>query len=175
MRLMMTATHDSPRSAMPAASSASLHRLVDTELSIPSRLGYIALLLAALTMTGVVGTLWATEPSLPARAHVGFGLMVAIGSSWIVFALWVLTHRRILFARHNIVAGRMAVTFTGVFLAGALAMGYTTGRSEAYKAAAVGLLMLGMSIVVLVRAHRAFARLASRRDALERELGKGPR
>lgn len=171
----MTTTENAPRSAIPAASAASLHRLVDAELSMPSRLGYVALLLAALTMTAVVGTLWATEPSLPPRAHVGFGLMVAIGSSWIVFAIWVLTHRRILFARHQIVAGRMAVTFTAVFLAGTLVMGYTTGRSEAYKAAAVGVLMLGMAVVVLVRAHRSFARLASRRDALERELGKGAR
>jgi hypothetical protein len=171
----MSTTQNASRSAVPAASAASLHRLVDAELSMPSRLGYVALLLAALTMTAVVGTLWATEPTLPMRAHVGFGLMVAIGSSWIVFALWVLTHRRILFARHNIVAGRMAVTFTAIFLAGALAMGYTTGRSEAYKAAAVGVVMLGMSVAVLVRAHRSFARLASRRDALERELGKGAR
>jgi len=168
----MTTTHNASR---PSTSAASLHRLVDAELSMPSRLGYVGLLLAALTMTGVVGTLWATEPALPMRTHVAFGLMVAIGSSWIVFALWVLTHRRILFARHNIVAGRMAVTFTSVFLLGSLLMGYATGRSEAYKAAAVGLLMLGLAVVVLVRAHREFARLAARRDALERELGRSRR
>ena len=101
--------------------------------------------------------------------------MVAIGSSWVVFALWVLTHRRILLARHQIVAGRMAVTFTSVFMLGSLAVGYATGRPEAYKAAAVGVLMLGLAIVVLVRAHRAFGRLVSRRDVLERELGRSAR
>ena len=99
---------------------------------MPSRLGYVALLLAALTMTGVVGTLWATEPSLPLRVHVAFGVMVAIGSSWVVFALWVLTHRRILLARHQIVAGRMAVTFTSALHARLARVGYRdrTARSR---------------------------------------------
>ena len=171
----MTTPYDASSSTMPPASAAALKQLVDAELSMPSRLGYVALLLAALTMTGVVGTLWATEPSLPLRAQVAFGVMVAIGSSWVVFALWVLTHRRILLARHQIVAGRMAVTFTSVFMLGSLAVGYATGRPEAYKAAAVGVLMLGLAIVVLVRAHRAFGRLVSRRDVLERELGRSAR
>lgn len=171
----MTTTCDPSRSPLPAASAAALKQLVDAELSMPSRLGYVALLLAALTMTGVVATLWATEPALPLRVHLAFGLMVGIGSSWVLFAVWALTHRRILFARHHIVAGRMAVTFTTVFLLGTLVLGYTTGRPEAYKAAAVALLMLGMAVIVLVRAHRAFGRLANRRDVLERELGRSSR
>jgi hypothetical protein len=171
---MTTRSHTS-RPALPAESAAALQRLLDTELSLPSRLGYVALLLAALTMTGVVTTLWATEPVLPARAHIGFALIVAIGSSWVIFAIWALTHRRILFARHQIVAGRMAVTFTTVFLLGTLVVGYGTGRPEAYKATAVGILLLGVAVVVLVRAERAFARLVSRRDALARELGRSAR
>jgi hypothetical protein len=160
---------------LPAESAAALQRLLDTELSLPSRLGYVALLLAALTMTAVVAALWVTEPVLPLRAQIGFALMVAMGSSWIVFAIWALTHRRILFARHQIVAGRMAVTFTTVFLLGTLVVGYSTGRPEAYKATAVGLVLLGMAVAVLVRARRAFARLVSRRDALARELGRSAR
>ena len=171
----MTTPYDVSSSTLPPASAAALKQLVDAELSMPSRLGYVALLLAALTMTGVVGTLWATEPSLPTRVHVAFGVMLAIGASWVVFALWVLTHRRILLARHQIVAGRMAVTFTSVFMLGSLAVGYATGRPEAYKAAAVGVLMLGLAVVTLVRAHRAFGRLVSRRNVLERELGRSPR
>ncbi len=171
----MTTPYDVSSSTLPPASVAALKQLVDAELSMPSRLGYVALLLAAMTMTGVVGTLWATEPSLPLRVHVAFGVMLAIGASWVVFALWVLTHRRILLARHQIVAGRMAVTFTSVFMLGSLAVGYATGRPEAYKAAAVGVLMLGLAVVTLVRAHRAFGRLVSRRNVLERELGRSPR
>ena len=119
---MTTRSHTSSP-ALPAESAAALQRLLDTELSLPSRLGYVALLLVALTMTGVITALWTTEPVLPLRAQVGFGLMVAIGVSWIIFAVWALTHRRILFARHQIVAGRMAVTFTTVFLLGTLGRG----------------------------------------------------
>ena len=171
---MTTRSHISPP-ALPAESAAALQRLLDTELSLPSRLGYVALLLAALTMTAVVTALWATEPVLPLRVQIGFALIVAIGSSWIVFAIWALTHRRILFARHQIVAGRMAVTFTTVFLLGTLVVGYSTGRPDAYKATAVGIVLLGMAVVVLVRAKRAFARLVSRRDALARELGRSAR
>jgi predicted signal transduction protein with EAL and GGDEF domain len=171
---MTTRSHISPP-ALPAESAAALQRLLDTELSLPSRLGYVALLLAALTMTAVVTALWITEPVLPLRAQIGFALIVAIGSSWIVFAIWALTHRRILFARHQIVAGRMAVTFTTVFLLGTLVVGYSTGRPDAYKATAVGIVLLGMAVVVLVRAKRAFARLVSRRDALARELGRSAR
>ncbi len=141
---MTTRSQTSPP-ALPAESAAALQRLLDTELSLPSRLGYVALLLAALTMTGVITALWATEPVLPQRAHVGFALMVAIGSSWIIFAVWALTHRRILFARHQIVAGRMAVTFTTVFLLGTLgrglqhrAAGRVQGHRGRYRAARHG-------------------------------------
>jgi predicted signal transduction protein with EAL and GGDEF domain len=171
---MTTRSHTS-HPALPAESAAALQRLLDTELSLPSRLGYVALLLAALTMTAVVTALWVTEPVLPLRAQIGFALIVAIGLSWIVFAIWALTHRRILFARHQIIAGRMAVIFTTVFLLGTLVVGYSTGRPDAYKATAVGIVLLGMAVVVLVRAKRAFARLVSRRDALARELGRSAR
>jgi len=57
--------------------------------------------------------------------------MIAAGLSWAAFALWVLARRRMLLARHGIVAGRMAVTFTALFLAGALAAGYETGGRAA--------------------------------------------
>jgi predicted signal transduction protein with EAL and GGDEF domain len=171
---MTTRSQTSP-SALPAESAAALQRLLDSELSLPSRLGYVALLLVALTMTAVIAALWATEPVLPLRTHIGFALMVAIGLSWIIFAVWVLTHRRILFARHQIVAGRMAVTFTTVFLLGTLVVGYSTGRPEAYKATAVGMVLVGLAVVVLVRAKRTFAHLITRRDALARELGRSAR
>jgi len=166
----MTTRHDTPFSALPTGSAAALQRLVDAELSLPSRLGYVALLLAALTMTTVVGTLWATEPALPPRTQLAFGAIVAIGSSWVAFALRVLTHRRVLLARHRIVAGRMAVTFTSFFVLAALALGATTGGSGPYKAAAVGIVMLAAAVVVLVHAHRSFDRLAARRDVLRREI-----
>lgn len=149
-----------------------LRRLADAELSLPSRLGYVALMLCALAMTAIVTALWLTEPVLPARTQVAFAGMTLIGMSWVSFTAWVLTHRRTLLARHRIIAGRMAVTFSALFLLGALAVGYTTGGSAPYAAGALGIVFLAGAIVMLVRAQRTFGRLIDRRDALQGEIGK---
>lgn len=141
------------------------------ETSLRSRLAYVALLLASLTMTCIVGALWLTEPVLQLRVQLAFGVMVVIGLSWVAFAVWVLTQRRVLFARDRIIAGRMAVTFTTVFVAGALAVAYATGASAAYLAALLGIVMLAAAVAMLRRAHRTFARLTERREALARGLG----
>lgn len=146
-------------------------RLADAELSLRSRLGYVALLLAAVSMSAVVASLWLTEPALPTRTRAAFGALTVIGLSWAGFALWVLTHRRVLLGRQGIVAGRMAVTFSTVFLAGALAVGVTGGPRAAFGAAGVGVVMVGAAVVTLVLAHRRVDRLAERRRALEREIG----
>jgi hypothetical protein len=159
----------------PHASAPDLRRLLDAELSLPSRLGYVALLLASLAMTIVIGSLWLTEPGLTGATSSAFAVMIVIGLSWVTFAGWVLTHKRILLARHRIVAGRLAVTFCTVFALGALTLGYATGRSGALAAAGLGVLMAGVAVVLLMRAHTAFARLVARRDTLERELGKSTR
>jgi integral membrane sensor domain MASE1 len=66
----------------------------------------------------------------------------------------------------------MAVTFATVFVVGALAAGYITGRPAAWLAAAMGVVMLAAAVLILRRAHRAFARLDQRRQALEREIGR---
>jgi hypothetical protein len=112
---------------------------------------------------------------LVVRCQLAFGVMIGIGLSWVAFALWVLTHRRLLLARHRIVAGRMAVTFTALFLAGALAAGYQSGARAAFAAAALGIVMLGAAVAMLLQAHRAFDRLTARRRALELELGRNAR
>jgi hypothetical protein len=152
-----------------------LRRLADAELSLPPRLGYVALLLLALSMTALVTALWVTEPALPARVQVAFATMILIGISWVTFASWVLTHRRTLLARHGVVAGWMAVVFTSVFLVGALGVGVTKGGSAPYAAAAMGGVLLAGAMGMLVRARRVFARLTERRDALQREIGGSAR
>jgi hypothetical protein len=151
-------------------STAAVRQLADAELSVPSRLGHVALLLAALGMTVVVMSLWLTEPALPLRTHAAFAVMTAIGLSWSAFAIWVLTSRRVLFARQRILAGRMAVTFAAVFTVGALTIALAMGAAAALAAAGTGVVMVAVAVVVLRRAHRASARLMARRDALEREL-----
>ena len=71
----MTATNPSP------PSTVDLRRLLDRELSQASRLGYVALLLASLTMTVIVSSLWLTEPVLATRTQVAFALMISIGTT----------------------------------------------------------------------------------------------
>jgi hypothetical protein len=170
----MTFTDHTPPHLPPGSTDAA-RGLVDTELSLRPRLGHVALLLAASMMSTVIMALWLTEPALPMRTQLGFAAMTGIGLSWTAFALWALTHRRPLFARHAIVAGRMAVTFTSVFVLGALAVARATGGPAPYAAAAVGTVMAGCAIALLRRAHRTSARLVERRDVLARELGKHPK
>jgi LPXTG-motif cell wall-anchored protein len=69
------------------------------------------------------------------------------------------------------VAGRLAVTFSGVFVMGALAVSYTTGSKAPLAAAAMGIAMLSVAVALLVRARRRVATLTKRRDELERVVG----
>jgi hypothetical protein len=171
----MTGTQSRPSEVSPLISAAAVRQLAGVELSLRSRLGYVALLLAASSMTVVILSLWLTEPALPRRTQLAFAVMSVIGTSWVAFALWALTHRRTLLARDSIVAGRMAVTFTSVFVIGAIAVGVATRAAAPFAAAALGFVMLAPAITLLVRAHRTFARLTERRQTLERELGREPK
>ena len=152
---------------MPTMTPRDAMRLAETELSYRSRIGHVALLLAALGMSAVVAALWITEPALPLRTRVAFAVMTLIGLAWSGFALRVLTHRRALLASHAIMAGRMAVTFAVVFVVGALAVGYATGERAGYAAAGLGVVMVGAAAGALWLAHRRFARLTARRRELE--------
>ena len=159
-------THHTP----PPSLAADLRRLTVLELSLPARLGYTALLLAASAMTAIVGALLLTEPELPRRTSFALAILTGIGLSWAGFATWVLTQKRILLGRQRIVAGRLALSFSGVFTAGALLVGYSTGSRAALAAAALGAVMVLVALALLVRATRAFAQLSKRREALEKQL-----
>jgi hypothetical protein len=155
-----------------APSIDDLRRLTASELSPAARTGYVGLLLAATTMTVIVTALLVTEPSLPLRASIALAVLAAIGLGWVSFAVWVLSSRRVLFGRHRVVAGRMAVGFSLVFCAGALAVGYATSSSSAFVAAAMGALMIVIATIMLVRARRRVAELSKRREELEQQLGR---
>ena len=154
----------------PATLAAELRSLTHLELSLPARLRYVALLLAASAMTAIVTALLMTEPALPARTSAALSVMAAMGAAWIVFAAWVLTHKRILVGRQRIVAGRLAVGFSSMFTIGALAVGSVASSATAFAAAGLGAVKLAVAIVLLVRARRTFVALGKRREALEREL-----
>ncbi|HEX7153206.1 MAG TPA: hypothetical protein VF618_17095 [Thermoanaerobaculia bacterium] len=161
---------------MSTPTAKDMQRLIAGELSLRSRIAYTALLLLTLGAAGAIGSLWLTEPSLPLRTHLAFAVLVGINLSWVSYATWVLTRRRVLLAGHRIIAGRMAVTFSAVFVAGAAIVGiWGPGGSAAFAAAGFGLVMLAVAIALLIHARKNFARLLERRRVLEVQLQEASR
>ena len=142
-------------------------RIAEAELSMRARIGHCTLLAGALTMTVIVISLWATEPYLPLRTRVAFGVLTVIGASWSGYAIWVLTHRRVLFACHSVVAGWLALTFTSVFTIGAFAIGIAANARVGFASGALGLVLVAAATVLLVRARRRLASLLNRKSQLE--------
>ena len=154
----------------PPLLTTRIRSRVAAELSWPTRLRYVCLLLAASTMTVIVVALLLTEPALPLRTSFAFVGLAAIGGSWTLFAVWVLSRRRILLGWHRVVAGRIAVIASTVFVAGSAMTGAMTGWSAAWAAAGLGAVMLVVATALLRRARRSFLQLSQRRAALELEL-----
>lgn len=158
--------------SIPTSLAASLERITAAELSPVARLGHVVLMLVAAAMTILVASLLLTEPALPTRTSAAFTVLVAMGLCWTTYAGWALTHRRGLLANLRVVAGRMAVTFTAVFVLGSLGLAIATGKTSLFLAAGLGAAMLLVAVGLLVRAKRHFALLQARREALEDELRK---
>lgn len=137
------------------------------ELSLRARLGYVALLLVAVSMTVVIASLWITEAALPPRTQWAFGVMTLIGVCWSSLAAWALGSRRPLYARDRVIAGRMAVTFTSVFVAACVAAVNLAANPAALAALGAGVVMLVLAVGMLAEARRKFAALAERRRKLE--------
>jgi hypothetical protein len=148
----------------------SIRAMAHGQLSVKSRVGYVALLLAATGMSVVIVSLWLTEPVLPARTQLAFALMTAIGLSWVALASWVLSARRPLFARDRVIAGRMAVGFTALFTIGAGVAAAISGSVAAFGALATGVVMAGFAVGAWRAARRRFDELAARRSQLEELL-----
>lgn len=144
-----------------------VRKLASGELSLAARLGYVALLLASTSMMIIIAALWLTEAALPLRTQLAFGAMCVIGSSWAGLAVWVLRVRRPLFARDRVIAGRMAVAFTAVFLCGAIVAVIRVGSAASLGALGVGVAMLALAVRAWSGGRRRFAELTSRRTALE--------
>lgn len=153
---------------VPHSLESELQRLTARALSPSARYGHVALLLAASMMSALLTALLATEPALPGRTQLSLSVMLGIGVSWVVYAVWVLRHRRPLMARHRVVAGRMAVIFTALFFAGAAGMAAATGDAVFQALAIIGAGMLAMALIVLDQAHQRVAELRAQLQALER-------
>jgi hypothetical protein len=115
----------------PRPSVAGIQQLAATELSMAPRIAHVLLLVASLTIAGAIGSLWATEPSLPARTHIAFAAIVGIALSWAAFAVWVLARRRVLFGADRVMAAKLGLIFSAAGAAGLAALGYwgPLGRS----------------------------------------------
>jgi hypothetical protein len=150
-----------------------VRKLAGDELSMASRLGYVALLLVAAAMTVIVLSLWISEPGIPGRTRWAFAVLSVIGISWIGLATWALTTTRVLAARDRVIAGCMAVTFTSVFVLGLGLVALISQSAAGLKGLPLGLLMLAVAVRALLKARRRFAELAARRAELERELSAG--
>ena len=154
---------------------AGLGHLARTELSLRVRLGHVLLALVASAMTIVVVSLWLTEPALPTRTSVAFAMSTVIGLSWVTYSVWVLSARRVMLARQRVVAGRLAVAFTGMFAGGCMLLALTTSLKAAWPALVMSLVLLGVALALWRRAEATHARLLARRQTLERELARGAR
>lgn len=168
-------TNDPRPLETPRPAAEEVRKRLAGELSTRSRLLYTLLLLVDLTLAAAVGSLWLTEPSLPARTHIAFGLLLAFALTWSGFLLWTLTRRKVLLAWHRVLAGRLAVVFCSIFTLGALGLGLAQPerRGVGFSMAAMGGFLLLVAIAILLAARRRYRELTARRRHLERELEGG--
>ena len=165
-----TKTTESPRPSV-----AEMKRRVAGELSTGHRVLYTLLLCFDLAVGVVVAALLVTEPGLPVRTRVAFVGGLLLAAVWAVFFTLTLTRKKVLLARQQVIAGWIAVAFSGLFAAGCsvLAAVVPERRETALAAAACGVAMLAVAGWLLVRARRRHGALLERRRRLEHELA-GP-
>jgi len=145
-----------------------VRRMLRAELSFRTRAAYLAALLLTTTFAIALLSLWLTEPHLPARTHVAFALLVMINMGWSALCAWALAQRKVLYARQGVMAGRLAVLWSAVFVVGAVAAGYASGRAGAgLLAALLGMLLLGAAVLMLRRATVRHQQLLRLKQSLE--------
>ena len=98
------------------------------------------------------------------RTHIAFGAIVGIGLAWTAFAWWVLANRRVMLANQSVIATRMALGFTALFLIGAVILRSRLGTGAIATSAA----LFTVACVNAIVAHRRFTRLVELRRSLER-------
>jgi len=157
----------------PEKSASLALQLMETQISFRSRAGHLALLLGSAGMSAVIAALLVTEHGLPHRTVVALGVLLAIGVSWIGYAVWVLAVRRTLLANHRVVAGHISVAAAAIFMAGALGLAMATESRSAYAAGGLGIVMLVIAMAMLVRAKHNHRILLQRRAAIEAQLAAG--
>jgi len=157
----------------PTLSVQQVQLYVQEEASMKRRMIYTLLLLFDAGVVVMLVALWSTEPSLPFRTHLAFGAMLAVGLAWLGFFGWVLSRRRPLFALDKVIAGRLALTFTTLFLLGGIAVAVQRAH---WLGLLTVVLVAGMFVAVaattFVRAIRIRQSLLRRREELVAHLAR---
>ncbi|MDN3029583.1 transmembrane transport protein [Streptomyces sp. S.PB5] len=148
-----------------------LERALAAEVSLRSRLRHVAVGLAGGCGAAVIAVLWATEPhALPPRTQAVFAGLIAIGLAWAVFAGWVLSRRRPLFARDRVLSARIALAATVVSALAGVALAAVRGSTADLVATAVGgVVCTAAAMLTLVRARRRRRELLRLREALRHD------
>jgi hypothetical protein len=102
-----------------------------------------------------------------------FAAITAIGVLGTVSALWTLSTRGVVLARHRVIGCRVAVAFAATIVLGALGLGFVKGIPLAFGVAGFGVILLGGTIALLRQENRKFSTLTARRHALAQQLKIG--
>lgn len=150
----------------------ALEQMLGRELVWRDRLKYLCLLLFDLAVGVTVASLLLTEPHLPLRTQIAFGALIAGSVLWAAFFLWILSRRKVLFARQRVTAGRIALAFTSLFTLGSLVLALQVPalRTTGLTAALFGTLLVSLAAAVLLQARHRLRQLMERRDLLEGRL-----
>ncbi|GAB4048549.1 hypothetical protein [Catellatospora paridis] len=135
-------------------------------LSLRRRVLTVVALLGGLLGAAFVLLLWLTEPALPGRTQLAFGVLVLIGLGWAGYGGWVLSRRTPLFALDRVIAGWLALAATGL-LAGLTVLVAVTRGGVHPVAYAVVVVLVVVAAGILVRARALRGALLRRK----RELG----
>jgi hypothetical protein len=127
-------------------------------------------------LTGLAGAvfvvlLWATEPGpLPGRTRLAFALFTLFCAAWAGYGCWALTRRAPLFALDRVIAGWLAMSASVVTTSVTAVVAAQRG-SGLVIALVVGMALVGLSAVLVVRAHaRRAALLRRKRELMERDM-----
>ncbi|MBE1496378.1 hypothetical protein H4696_003478 [Amycolatopsis lexingtonensis] len=107
------------------------------------------------------------DRTAPARTQAAFAALIAVGLAWAAFAGWVLSHRRPLFARDQVVGARLALAVSvGTCAAGTALAATRRTTAEILATALAGGVLIAVAGLLLARAHARRRALLRLRDTL---------
>ncbi|MEU4683037.1 transmembrane transport protein [Streptomyces xinghaiensis] len=160
-----------PNPAARRGVPGELERALAAEVSLGSRVRHLAVGLAGGCGAALIAVLWATEPHpLPLRTRAAFAGLIAIGLAWAVFAGWVLSRRRPLFARDRVLAAGLALVAASVTgVAGTALAAVRATTAGVLVTALAGVLLVAAAGLALVRARSRRRELLGLRSALQQD------